>query len=287
MNSMRVFFFLIILLVGCDSFNRPSEKEVLLDKNKILEDFKSNFSSLIPEDSLLTISTVKDSPIKGLKEGVIFFKTLDETQQLVFFISDNGRYIIFQPQIFDFSGPIKNLDLMSSIDLKGVPSSQEKPSGVRIVEYSDFQCPACKYGSQQVARLKEEFGEKITFYFKHYPLTFHKWADDAALFTSCINDTFGQKNFWKAHDLIFANQESIKEKSFADNIKDIFIGNVNFDFTSCLDTVDKYQEFVESIIKEASSLGVNSTPTFIVEGHIIRGADYEKIKEAIDKFVRD
>ena len=212
---------------------------------------------------------------------------MNETQQLSFFISNDGRYIIFQPQVYDFSGPTRNPDLMNSINYNGVPSTNDKPDSIRVVEYSDFQCPACKYGADVVARLKSEYGDKVTFYFKHYPLSFHKWADDAAYFTSCINERHGVSNFWKAHDLIFANQEKLSEQSFNENINQIFTTKVKFDFNSCLNSESKYSKFVESSIEEGVSLGVRSTPTFIVEGHIIPGADYKKIKDAIDTFIEN
>ena len=287
LNLVRFTLFILFFIVGCDSFRGDQEKEVILDKNKVLKDFKSKFSAIIPDESIVTISAIKDSPIKGLKEGVILFKTMNETQQLSFFISNDGRYIIFQPQVYDFSGPTRNPDLMNSINYNGVPSTNDRSDSIRIVEYSDFQCPACKYGANIVARLKSEYGDKITFYFKHYPLSFHKWADDAAYFTSCINEKLGATNFWKAHDLIFANQEKLSEQSFNENINQIFTAKVKFDFNSCLNSESKYSKFVESSIEEGVSLGVRSTPTFIVEGHIIPGADYKKIKEAIDSFIKN
>tara|TARA_B100001996_G_C18576281_1_gene560470 strand:+ start:31 stop:891 length:861 start_codon:yes stop_codon:yes gene_type:complete len=285
---MKIIFqiiFLLFFIVSCDSFNSGVKKEIKLDKNKILKDFKDKFSGAIPDDSLVSISTIKDSPIKGLKEGVILFKTLDETQQLPFFISNDGRYIIFQPQIYDFSGPTKNIDLMNSLNLKGVPRLGGNKGSIRIVEYSDFQCPACRFGAKQVKKLKNEYGDKISFYYKHYPLSFHKWADDAAYFTSCVNDTFGEKEFWESHDLIFENQEDFNEESFNSIIKDIF-STVDFDFSSCLNTGDKYKKFVESSIEEGVNIGVRSTPTFVIEGYIVPGADYKKIKQAIDAFIQ-
>ena len=287
MNLFKLTLFLIFFLVGCDSLDSTKEKEIVLDKNKILNDFKSKFSSIIPEDSLVTISPIKDSPIKGLKEGVILFKKIDETQQLSFFISNDGKYIIFQPQIYDFSGPIRNPDLMNLINLTDVPSSNSKVGAIRIVEYSDFQCPACKYGSDQVKRLKLEYGDKIIFYYKHYPLTFHKWADDAAYFTSCINDIFGQEAFWEAHDLIFENQDKFKEPTFNEVVDNTFMSAVKFDYRACFDKSNEYMDFVKSSVEEGVIIGIRSTPTFIIEGHIVPGADYKKIKEAIDSFIKN
>ena len=65
------------------------------------------------------------------------------------------------------------------------------------------------------------------------------------------------------------------------------MSKVKYDFNSCLDTGSEHLKFIESSIEEGVSLGVRSTPTFIVEGHIIPGADYNKIKEAIDAFTKN
>ena len=75
--------------------------------------------------------------------------------------------------------------------------------------------------------------------------------------------------------------------NFNENINQIFTTKVKFDFNSCLNSESKYSKFVESSIEEGVSLGVRSTPTFIVEGHIIPGADYKKIKDAIDTFIEN
>ena len=178
---------------------------------------------------------------------------------------------------------------MKNIDVSNAPSSGSKDSkSIKIVEYSDFQCPACKFGAIEVIpELKKRYGEQITFYYKHLPLSFHKWADDAAYYTACINNTFGSKKFWVAHDLIFNSQDKIKEESFKEDIARIFnSSNLEFPYKGCLDSYNdsKYVSIVNSDLDESKILGINSTPTFIINGYIVPGTDFSKIVEAIEKF---
>ena len=65
------------------------------------------------------------------------------------------------------------------------------------------------------------------------------------------------------------------------------MSEVKFNYSSCLDKSEKYKKFVKSSVDEGVGIGIRSTPTFIVEGHIVPGADYMKIKEAIDSFIKN
>lgn len=292
LNFIKIFSFLLFIVVGCDSLKSENKVSPRLDKEEILQKVKSLLGpSSIPDDTLVSITVIKDSPIEGLKEGAILFKNLKGTQPVPFYISNDGRYIIFNSTTYDLSSPKKDLDLMGKIDFKGVPvSNSSSTDSIRIVEYSDYQCPACKFAALEViAKLKNDYGEKVSFYFKHFPLTFHKWSNSAATFTACLNDVHGAKTFWEVHDLIFKFQKDIKVASFESDLLEIIkTSNLNLESSSCWNnhTNSKYVEFVNSNLKEGKELGVESTPTFIIEGYIVRGADLGRIKEAIDNFLR-
>lgn len=282
-------FFLIFFLIGCDYINNSIPSSSNISKEEVLKKFKKGFSDAIPDDALVSITALRDSPIQGLKEGAILFKKLDKTQQLSFLISNDGTYIILNPNIYDFSGPSRNEEIMKNINLSNAPSRGPKDSKpIEIVEYSDFQCPACKFGAIEIIpELKKRYGEKITFYYKHLPLTFHRWADDAAYYTACIHSTFGNEQFWLAHDLIFNSQSGIKEESFKEDIMRIFTeSSVEFPYDKCLRSYSdkKYVSIVDSDLAESRLLGINSTPTFVINGYIVSGTDFMKIVEAIEKF---
>ena len=285
---MRFLFILFILfsVTSCDFKEKISGKYSQITREQVLKKFKKNFSDVIPSDVILSVSSFKDSPLEGLKEGVILFKSLDSTQQLSFLITHDGNYIIFNPEIYNLSGPKRNEEILSKINLDKIPYKGNPRSKITIVEYSDFQCPACEYGATKVLPvLESEFSDKINIYFKHFPLSFHKWADDAARLTSCISLEFGLEEFWEVHDLIFLNQKNFKDGNFKLQISKL-LEEKNLDLDLCLQSYndEKYDKFVLDSISEAKSLGVNSTPTFFVNGYMIKGADLLKIVEAINKF---
>ena len=64
---------------------------------------------------------------------------------------------------------------MNQINLDNTPYIGNKNSEIIIVEYSDFQCPACKYAAQEVLTVlkRDDYIDKITIYYKHLPLSFH------------------------------------------------------------------------------------------------------------------
>ena len=79
MKLVRFTLFILFFIVGCDSFRGDQEKEVILDKNKVLKDFKSKFSAIIPDESIVTISAIKDSPIKAENLGELIDYIEDQT----------------------------------------------------------------------------------------------------------------------------------------------------------------------------------------------------------------
>ena len=83
-------FFLIFLLISCDYKNNSVSNLSDISKEEVLKKFEKNFGDAIPNNALVSITALRDSPIKGLKEGAILFKRLDETQQLSFLISNDG-----------------------------------------------------------------------------------------------------------------------------------------------------------------------------------------------------
>ena len=81
-----------------------------------------------------------------------------------------------------------------------------------VIEFSDFECPAChNFFTQSYPQLKKEYIDtgKITFIYRHYPLTsIHPNAYPAALASECANE---QGKFWEYHDILFSNQNAWEE----------------------------------------------------------------------------
>jgi len=222
----------------------------------------------------------KQSPIKGLKQG----KILVGRQPFSVLITDDGKHLIAGDLIDTTVNPIKQT--RDKISLKDVPVKGNKNAKVTVVEYSDFQCPFCRRASEILPKLLDEYGNKISVVYKQFPLPNHNWAKPAAIAALCAFDQ-GNNNFWKFHDLLFGNQQQInvgnvnaKLKGFASKI-----GLNQKKFNACLSS-PKIEAKIQQETREATSVGVNSTPTFFVNGLMVKGADYKGLKSAVESALK-
>ena len=76
-----------------------------------------------------------------------------------------------------------------------------------IVEFSDFQCPYCVRARPTVKQVREEYGDKVRFVFRHFPLDFHAQAQKAGEATACAGE---QGKFWEMHDLLWENPSKLQ-----------------------------------------------------------------------------
>lgn len=152
-----------------------------------------------------------------------------------------------------------------------------------LVEYADFQCPACAAYQPFINQLMVDFKDKIYFVYRFFPLIqTHKNAMISAQAGYAANL---QGKFWEMDNLLYSTQKSWENSSDA---KKLFI---DYAKTLKLD-MKKFQADLESeqgkkIINEQYSqglnIGVNSTPTFFLNGVKIENPrSYEDFKRLID-----
>lgn len=157
-----------------------------------------------------------------------------------------------------------------------VPAPEYRSKGrltapIQIVEYSDFQCPACRAAEDPVKKILEMYGDKLRFVYKHFPLEMmHPHARPAAIASECAGR---QGMFWELHDLLYDEQRKwseSKDQLFLDQ----YAKKLKLDmkaFESCRkdpavdDAVDADQD-------EGDDRWVNSTPTFFINGRRFAGA---------------
>lgn len=143
---------------------------------------------------------------------------------------------------------------------KGVKSAK-----VEIVEFSDFQCPACKMSAPVLEEVAKLYGDKIVFYYRHFPLPQHKLSKKAAMAAEAAGL---QDKFWEMTNLIFENQAELKEDSF-----EIFAAQLGRDLTRFKNDIisSELNSKVEKDLADAKKLGVDSTPTFFINGEKLEG----------------
>jgi protein-disulfide isomerase len=141
-----------------------------------------------------------------------------------------------------------------------------KNTKVTVVEFADFQCPACAAAHPIVKEVLEKYKGKITFIYRHFPLNQHKNARLAARAAEAANN---QGKFWEMHDMLYENQKEWSESSSA---KEVFTGYAkvlglnNEIFEKAINSTD-FDDAIQHDYVDGVTLGVNSTPTFFLNGN--------------------
>lgn len=189
------------------------------------------------------------------------------------------------------SSPLPTRPTKLTVSAGHLPLLGNQNAKVTIIEFSDFQCPFCRmFYEQTLPQIKKEYidTEKVKLAYRHYPLSFHPMSMPSALASECANE---QIRFWDYHDKLFEEQKKLGQGTVqytTDDIKEWAqdIGLNTDQFNSCLDT-EKYKVQIQKDIDEANSAGVNSTPTFSVNGEIVDGArPFADFKAAIDRALK-
>ena len=144
---------------------------------------------------------------------------------------------------------------------------------VVVVEVSDFECPACKSMWATVNKIIADYGTEVSVVYRQFPLTsIHNYAYNAAKASEAAGI---QGKFFDYQDILFRNQTDnsnpLKEEDFISFATELNLDIEKFkqDYSS-----DAVKAQVDEDIKYANSLGVNSTPTFYIDGKKI---DHSKI----------
>lgn len=164
---------------------------------------------------------------------------------------------------------------------------------VKIVEYSDLECPFCKKHHTVMQQIVDEYGEdKVAWVYKHFPLvSLHSKAPKEAEATECAAELGGNDGFWALTDKIFEvtpTNNGLDLETLPDLAAEV--GLNKDDFKECLDS-GKYAEKVQAEYEEAVAAGGQGTPYNVVVGPDgttvpLAGAyPIEAFKEVIDSML--
>lgn len=179
--------------------------------------------------------------------------------------TESTVYIVLAP-------PSVTLEAMNPQMTQGPKDAQ-----VTLVEFADYECPYCQRVAPDVKRLAAEFGGKISFAFKDFPLPMHARAEKAAEAARCASR---QNKFWEFHDELFRSKE-LDTGELKAQAKALKLDSGQFD--KCLDSGEEAAA-VDRDRKEGIRLGINGTPSFFINGHFMSGAlDYATLRQVIEQ----
>lgn len=160
-------------------------------------------------------------------------------------------------------------------------------AAVTLIEYGDFQCPACASYFPLVKQLSEDFSDNLRIVYRHFPL---RSIHPKAQISGQASEAAGlQGKFWEMHDLLYERQTNwVNDK----NYEDLFVqyaGELELD-------IDKFKEDFKSDAVEdkvngdylsAKGAGLTGTPTFFLNGErITNPRNYDNFKTLINEALK-
>ena len=145
---------------------------------------------------------------------------------------------------------------------------------VWLVEVSDFQCPYCKqWHDQSYEAIKRAYVDsgKVRLAYVNFPLSMHRNAMPAAETAMCAA---AQGKFWPLHDALFATQQQWEKLASPQQTFDSLASAAGADMSAFHKCVSAHlmKATIDADIDRATKAGVESTPTFLVGGTMITGA---------------
>ncbi len=150
---------------------------------------------------------------------------------------------------------------------------------VTVVEFGDFQCPACRAAEATAREIRQKFGDRVRFAFRQFPLpSLHAHAEKAAEASECAAR---QGKFWQAVDKLYDNQDDLTMPALSRYASQMGLNSRKF--VECLQKGQTAQQVAQDI-EDGRALGVHATPTFFIDGQMFVGPiQYSQFAKLIEQ----
>lgn len=206
---------------------------------------------------------------------------------------NNGQTAAIVQSLTPLLQPAEDINLDSLRPIDGEDRLWGKTTApVKLIVYSDLECPACAWFHGQVKELGDYVEEgKIAVAFRHFPLdSIHPDARSLAAATECAGKVGNDEKFWQFIDVIFAAPDKSAENLVANTAQTV--GLDAEDFAAC-QAEEEISQAVEDEYQEAVSLGAQGTPFIVMVGPkdfampIFGGREAKNLKQATDLLLVD
>jgi protein-disulfide isomerase len=194
---------------------------------------------------------------------------------IAFLLGLGGGYLLWGIKTAADTNTIRRISVSTDDD----PSIGPDNAPITIIEFSDYQCPYCQIWYQQVYQeLLASYPNQIHFVYRDLALSNHPEAEPAAEAADCAGE---QGAYWEFHDALFDQKYGLKQAAFQQYAADLGLDIKAF--TACLDS-HKYRSEVQADTDDAMRLGITGTPSFVINGRILIGAQpFSAFKTVIDE----
>lgn len=153
---------------------------------------------------------------------------------------------------------------------------------VTIVEFADFQCPACALASTRLARIAKEFPKDVRVIYRHMPLAMHADAQLAAEAALAVRAQKGDAGFWAYHDKLYANQRDLSQPALEKLATQLGVDLARF--RKAL-SEHSFRLQTERDKKFGEHMGIAGTPAIYFNGRVMMGVPrtYDALKARVEK----
>ena len=155
---------------------------------------------------------------------------------------------------------------------------------IKIIEYSDYRCSACAYGSNYIKDLTKEYPDLFRVEIKYYPLNINKYAALSARYVECAAR---QGKFWDFHYFLFENQKDWKNLSDSQSAFLLVAQELKLDLKElevCVED-EEVLKFLEESKLTGKTLGVTRTPTYFINDKMVVGT--VQLKQILEKLLEN
>lgn len=178
----------------------------------------------------------------------------------------NVRVLLTEPE-----APVQN------INTENAAARGDTNAPVTVVEFTDFQCPACGATYPVIEEALKPYGNRVRFVVRNYPLPQHAQAFKSAEAAAAAKE---QGKFFEYAAILFKNQSALDVPSLKKYASDLKLDRARFD--AALDN-GNYTATVRHDIADGDLYGVNATPTLFINGVRLNGLSMATIQAAIDR----
>ncbi len=156
------------------------------------------------------------------------------------------------------------------------PARGDTSAPVTVVEFTDFQCPACSAMQPVLEEVLKTYGNRVRFVVRDFPLNIHENARKAA---EAADAAAAQGKFFEYISVLFKNQSALDNASLKKYASDLGLDRARFD--AALDS-GQYAAEVNHDVADGEAYGVDATPTLFINGVRLRNMTAEGLRAAID-----
>jgi len=285
----RLLIVLSLIGLNCASQPKPSDLAATIER-QIRATYK------LPPEAPVVVGPISPSPDwPGYDAFTVTIGEEGRKQSYPFLLAKDKKSIVRVNRIELSADPYA--DVMKKIDVRGRPVRGAKQSKVVLVAYDDLQCPFCTMMHQTLfPQLLKEYGDRVTFVYKDFPLPNHAWASHAAVDANCLASQ-NQDAYWSFVDSVHAGQREIngqgtQELRLAelDRLAMQQGADHKVDAASLQACVKTQNEAaVKASVHEAEAIGVDSTPTLFINGEEMSGGavPLPRLRAALDRALKN